>query len=759
MNSAQLFFGRHFPEILNQDPDPETNEYSVKNPLNSYKNEMKIDKDGFFNAKNPPFSGYFTEYLSIAEGIPEDEIEQEFDKCKNNEFPPTSEQIINWHEKLLAPEGKTLLDYLMNERGLSIDTIKKQMLGFNENDSELVFPVNNITNTNPVTVKFTKFPFTPTVSKNKIRIVGPSVLFGYHQLKFNRDHRTLKYITINEIDALYLRQLGFEAYCSMTELCDLLRDWHPLFENQDVIIFTSYEEESLINTAELALDNLKSIKRVKLGGKYITDYFIQKNHSIDEFNQKIKDTPGLNSAYFESMKTLQAVDAVRNDNEIIHGSQSFSRLGFVYGAKFNDEYFYLISNGKFLDEKRFNEYGVSKKNEFSYSGITRELAKKITQDNQSVKAKHVFNAIRSYIKKYIFFQDESVYDLLAIWSMGTYVFSIFRYFPYINIQAEPNSGKSQFMIILAEICFNGKHYVSLTGPVIFREAENLLRTMFLDEFERASRRNQNDIMELLNSGFQKGATVPRIAPAAKGGTVDYSVYCPKMFAGINDINDVLQSRSIKVKILRKLPDEKVEKYTNDDPTAKLQKHLREDLYMFGLGYAEEIRDMYNNKIQSIENLKALENRQLDIWSPIFTIATIVDRENNNSLISDSLSAYVKHLAKQQSLNEQLDNPTTILLSKINETFNSVAYVKKDENDGQIILEYLTDDILEVFKKDPDWKKEITSKQKLSRILRKVGITVKNGYVNGKPNIKSYVVDVAKLTEFGKRYAVQLSIKH
>jgi len=118
----------------------------------------------------------------------------------------------------------------------------------------------NITRQNPIVIKFTKLPITPNPAKDKIRVVGPPYLLGYHRLKFNRDHRTPKYITINEIDALIYGQLGLEVYCSMTDECDLQTHWHPLFKNLDVIIFTSYDQESLINTQEFAINNLSSIK-------------------------------------------------------------------------------------------------------------------------------------------------------------------------------------------------------------------------------------------------------------------------------------------------------------------------------------------------------------------------------------------------------------------------------------------------------------------------------------------------------------------
>ena len=50
----------------------------------------------------------------------------------------------------------------------------------------------------------------------------------------------------------------------------------------------------------------------------------------------------------------------------------------------------------------------------------------------------------------------------------------------------------------------------------------------------------------------KVVMLPRAKSGKKGGIVRYKTYSPKMFAGISDINDVLDSRTIKIQMKRKL---------------------------------------------------------------------------------------------------------------------------------------------------------------------------------------------------------------
>lgn len=99
--------------------------------------------------------------------------------------------------------------------------------------------------------------------------------------------------------------------------------------------------------------------------------------------------------------------------------------------------------------------------------------------------------------------------------------------------------------------------------------------------------------------------------------------------------------------------------------------------MFGLLYAEEVRDLYNNKIRSIRGLNSLENRQYDIWAPMLIIASLVDKENNKTLLSDSLVSYEKKQAEMKSEKDRLENTTSRILYKFDEILKIVNYAKNE----------------------------------------------------------------------------------
>ena len=97
-----------------------------------------------------------------------------------------------------------------------------------------------------------------------------------------------------------------------------------------------------------------------------------------------------------------------------------------------------------------------------------------------------------------------------------------------------------------------------------------------------------------NAGFNKSGVVKRCEGTGKGGfeVKAYNAYSPKMFAGINEIDDVLQDRTVRIPILRKKDNEVVDRYKGADDILELQREIRDELYTFALAYAKDIAEFY-----------------------------------------------------------------------------------------------------------------------------------------------------------------------
>lgn len=105
-----------------------------------------------------------------------------------------------------------------------------------------------------------------------------------------------------------------------------------------------------------------------------------------------------------------------------------------------------------------------------------------------VTAGGMFDILKNILKRFIIFPVETLYDVVPLWIMHTYVYCLFRYVPYIWLNAEKGSGKTTVLEIVMEYSFNGDTNLNSTPASTFRTIENNGSTLFLDEFEDMTRR-------------------------------------------------------------------------------------------------------------------------------------------------------------------------------------------------------------------------------------------------------------------------------
>lgn len=298
---------------------------------------------------------------------------------------------------------------------------------------------------------------------------------------------------------------------------------------------------------------------------------------------------------------------------------------------------------------------------FSPEGIIRFL-----EDRWDVNVGRLYRRVHDYICRFVFFVDARQGQYLALWVMGTYLFRVFHHYPYVWVNAEKGSGKSLLLEILASISFNGQHVVNPTEATIFRTVHADSVTLCLDEIESLRDRDKDvhgAIMGILKSGFCKSGSVQRTEGANGCYKVkSYSTYSPKVMAGINQIDDVLQDRTVRIALLKKKESEKVERFRNTKELLDEQKRLRDDLYCFALGYAPSIAKLYEESEQRVSGLEHLSNRERDIWEPVFVLANVVEGSAPELGILDDMVAFSRQSGEYKRSENASVNETGRLLS-------------------------------------------------------------------------------------------------
>jgi 5S rRNA maturation endonuclease (ribonuclease M5) len=469
----------------------------------------------------------------------------------------------------------------------------------------------------------------------------------------------------------------------------------------------------------------------------------------------------------EDEKASSIIDLLEKTihNRTINPSQDFID-GIMYYAINVDGHLYLITSGKeLISFSEAEEKGIKFKTKsldifrFSQEGIL-----KYYRDHKKVRVSDIYKRIYNLLGDYVFLKNDSHRKFLAVWAIGTYVFRIFRYYPYGWLTAEKGSGKSLLMEILKELCFNGDMSSNATEATIFRDVHNNSITMFLDEVEKLGKQDAEKygaIMSILNTGFSSSGVVKRAGSKSQDFAIQrFSSYSPKMFAGIKEIDDVVQDRTIKISMFKKKREETTKRYKATDALIQTQKEIRDDLYVFGMQYGKDISDIYNNHYASLQGLEHLENRELDIWEPIFTIANFIDIENCNSDLTDSLSGFSKENSTERLEDNRDQNDTVKLLIVLNEMIDGDSLTPL-KTEGKVKY-YDTDEVLKYFQNTDNYSwLDDKGKNYLSKMLKNKTKTINEGTWSPRlsKTVRAYIIDTENIQDLTERYIGQHEDEH
>jgi hypothetical protein len=241
---------------------------------------------------------------------------------------------------------------------------------------------------------------------------------------------------------------------------------------------------------------------------------------------------------------------------------------------------------------------------------------------ETVEPGEVFKTVHDLFTRYVDFRSEVESAILALWTIGTYFYTMFPAYPYLALNGPKNSGKSTVMRVMQPLAFNMVSTSDPTGPSMFRLIHYTSCTVGIDEAERYH--NPKDpgmqqIRQLLNSGYKQGMPAIRlIGEDMKPQAFD--VYSPKILAAIAGLEDILASRCIAIPMRR--TDRKMPCFPPDFDGAG----IRHQLYMLALTAFPHI---YANYFERSE-LHTLHNRSGELWSPLVALAAFFEEHGKVS---------------------------------------------------------------------------------------------------------------------------------
>lgn len=385
------------------------------------------------------------------------------------------------------------------------------------------------------------------------------------------------------------------------------------------------------------------------------------------------------------LEILKRAETGNKINKIFPAIDYRKDLGMIYGIKGLDEQgneitYIGMSNQKIYEIKRAKEFGIIPSHEENIDSNFSLKAFGEYVKGKTVKANILYSSIKQLLKKYVVVSDE-FFDVIVSYIMMTYIYILFQVIPYLWINGEKGTGKSTIMKIMSKLCFNTMFCSNVNPANIFRQIDNDGSTIILDEFEKMYGEDKQEIIKILNQGFNIDGVVPRCV-GQNNQIRKFRSFSPKIMGGISNIDDVLFERVIKYTTM-KVNNISVPKFRESEDVKQEISKLVDDLYIFGLIYAPQIKDIYD---KSEVGFKGYTLREDDLWNPLLCIAKVIDEENNNTSITDNLLRYAKKLSNEKFKRNIENEPKLQLLYYLYSYFETINAVTKKLNNQKYGVE-------------------------------------------------------------------------
>ncbi|MGE5574634.1 MAG: hypothetical protein ACM3UL_00725 [Ignavibacteria bacterium] len=280
-----------------------------------------------------------------------------------------------------------------------------------------------------------------------------------------------------------------------------------------------------------------------------------------------------------------------------------------------------------------------------------------TADYQSEHA--LFEEIKRYLQSHLDITEG--YEVLASWVLASWIPEKWHAVPYLFFYGPPGSGKTWALEVLKSIGYRPFLSSSVTLASIFRAIDKWHPTMFFDETEVYMKKDRNEIINLLNSGYRKDCPTIRVEETDEGYVPKvFDVFGFKALAGTKDFIDTLKSRCIIVSMNKAY--RKIE--TVIDPAKAMV--LREKLLLYRFRRLSEK--------ETVELPDALSGRLKELFDPLIAVAPV-----------SAKSAIIEQAKKIDETRQEEEQASADAI-----VFKATLLIFKDKQSIKIPIEAITD---------------------------------------------------------------------
>ena len=352
------------------------------------------------------------------------------------------------------------------------------------------------------------------------------------------------------------------------------------------------------------------------------------------------------------------------------------------------------------------------------------------QINRIFGLESILDDVRNFINRFCVFPSKHCLIAVTLWAAHTHIIEHLWTTPRLAIVSpELSSGKTRVLEVLELLVLEGLLSLSASPASIFRLLAMDKITLLFDEADTVFSKHgkddaHEDLRALLNSGYRKGATIPRCVPP-KHDVVRFEVFCAAALAGIGNLPDTITSRSVIIRMKRRAENERIEQFRYRHEQQAGHK-LRDRLSVWASENGKEVVDHIPEMPVDIVDLPA------EVWEPLLTVADFACGEWPQ-LARDAC----EYLCSQAI--ERRDSLGVRLLSDLRRIFKGGDRLRTAE-----IIDRLIADPDSVLDDDAPWAEirgHPINSRVLARLLKPYGIKPTKVRIDDKPFQGYYAADL------------------
>lgn len=259
----------------------------------------------------------------------------------------------------------------------------------------------------------------------------------------------------------------------------------------------------------------------------------------------------------------------------------------------------------------------------SYDEYAEDLRDWYREDNPD--GSQLLDAVQAFLSRFVAYPSPHSLIAHVLWIAHAWLMDYWESTPRLAfLSPEPGSGKSRALEVTEPLVPNPVHAVNTTPAYLFRKVsdDDGRPTILYDEIDTVfgpKAKDNEDIRGMLNAGHRKGATAGRCVMRGKiVETEELPAYCAVALAGLDDLPDTIQTRSVVVRMRRRAPGEHVEPWRPrvNHPEA----HRLRDRLAAWAGSSTVVARLAGDYWPDIPEL--VTDRDADVWEALLAVADL-----------------------------------------------------------------------------------------------------------------------------------------